>query len=335
LRPKQAMTKSRRDRMAGALKIGIPASAVALAGAGLDMLAATAFADATIPIADATTQSEGLHVHLKSRRIAYDHNVTVSGVAPASDAGERVVLEFIPSGGTTWRPIAVGHVRRRGRFRLVAPLQRSGLVKVVGATRTPTSPVAVAAGGPPSSVPQTVAVAAGLRVREREVNALGRGSVDVRGTVLPRVAGRVVRLQVLSGGGWRTVARGRTGARGGFVVRYATGRLGAHVLRVRFGGDGQNGWSSAGAGRLTVYRQTVASWYDDGGTTACGFHAYYGVASPSLPCGTSVRLYYGGRTVDAVVDDRGPFVGGRDWDLNQNTAAALGFAGVDTVWSSV
>jgi len=28
----------------------------------------------------------------------------------------------------------------------------------------------------------------------------------------------------------------------------------------------------------------------------------------------------------------GPYVEGRDWDLNQNTAAALGFGGVGTVW---
>ena len=39
----------------------------------------------------------------------------------------------------------------------------------------------------------------------------------------------------------------------------------------------------------------------------------------------------GGRTVVATVDDRGPYVGGRTFDLNQNTAAALGFAGVGTV----
>jgi rare lipoprotein A (peptidoglycan hydrolase) len=89
------------------------------------------------------------------------------------------------------------------------------------------------------------------------------------------------------------------------------------------------------AGRLTVYGQSVASWYEDGGATACGFHAGYGVANRSLPCGTRVRLRYGGRSVTAVVDDRGPFVGGRDWDLNQNTAAALGFGGVGTVWTSL
>jgi rare lipoprotein A (peptidoglycan hydrolase) len=60
-----------------------------------------------------------------------------------------------------------------------------------------------------------------------------------------------------------------------------------------------------------------------------------GVANKTLPCGTHVTFSYNGRTVTAVVDDRGPFVDGRDWDLNQNTAAALGFGGVDTVWSSV
>ena len=68
--------------------------------------------------------------------------------------------------------------------------------------------------------------------------------------------------------------------------------------------------------------------------TACGFHAYYGVANKTLPCGTKVTFAYGGRTVTATVDDRGPFVAGREWDLNQNTAAALGMGGVATVWSS-
>jgi rare lipoprotein A (peptidoglycan hydrolase) len=33
----------------------------------------------------------------------------------------------------------------------------------------------------------------------------------------------------------------------------------------------------------------------------------------------------------AVVDDHGPYAGGRNIDLNQNTAAALGFGGVGSV----
>ena len=88
------------------------------------------------------------------------------------------------------------------------------------------------------------------------------------------------------------------------------------------------------AGTLTAYRQSSASWYYDGGQTGCGFHAYYGVANRSLPCGTRVTFMKGGHTVTAVVDDRGPYVYGREWDLNQNTASALGFAGVGSVWST-
>ena len=47
-----------------------------------------------------------------------------------------------------------------------------------------------------------------------------------------------------------------------------------------------------------------------------------------------MRFRYGGRSVTATVDDRGPFVAGRTWDLNQNVAAALGFGGVGTVWAT-
>jgi rare lipoprotein A (peptidoglycan hydrolase) len=83
-----------------------------------------------------------------------------------------------------------------------------------------------------------------------------------------------------------------------------------------------------------MYTQ-LASWYYDGGNTACGFHAYLGVANKTLPCGTRVLFSYHGRSAWAVVQDRGPYVGGRVWDLNQGLAGALGFNGVDYVQSSV
>lgn len=79
----------------------------------------------------------------------------------------------------------------------------------------------------------------------------------------------------------------------------------------------------------------LASWYEDAGATASGWHAYYGVANKVLPFGTRVTIAYGGREIVAVVDDRGPYVGGRSWDLNQNTAAALGFGGVGYVRTSI
>jgi len=172
-------------------------------------------------------------------------------------------------------------------------------------------------------------------IRPRTIDALGGQVVHVHGRLLPAFAGSKVRLQALFAGQWRTLSSTRTGSLGGFLVRYATSGTGDHRLRVLFDGDRKASFARAGAGSLTVYTPTVASWYDDGGDTACGFHAYYGVANKSLPCGTKVKFDYGGRTVTATVDDRGPFVPGRDYDLNQNTAAALGFGGVDTVWSSV
>jgi len=71
-----------------------------------------------------------------------------------------------------------------------------------------------------------------------------------------------------------------------------------------------------------------ASWYNDrSGRTASGMRATYGVAHRTLPFGTRVLITNpaNGRTVTAVVTDRGPFVRGRTLDVNQNVANALGF----------
>jgi rare lipoprotein A (peptidoglycan hydrolase) len=75
----------------------------------------------------------------------------------------------------------------------------------------------------------------------------------------------------------------------------------------------------------------VASWYYDAGRTASGWHAYYGVANLFLAFGTRVLVAFHGRSVEAVVDDRGPYVYGRTFDLNENVAQALGFSGVQEV----
>jgi len=87
------------------------------------------------------------------------------------------------------------------------------------------------------------------------------------------------------------------------------------------------------AGPSASFGYALASWYDDTGETASGYHAYYGVANQTVPFGTQVLFVYHGRQVTATVDDRGPYIGSRMWDLNQNTAEALGFTevGVDMV----
>ena len=86
-------------------------------------------------------------------------------------------------------------------------------------------------------------------------------------------------------------------------------------------------------GRLNVYRYAYASWYGPGlygnplgcgGTLGAGT---LGVAHKTLPCGTKVTFRHGGRAVRVPVIDRGPYVGGREYDLTAATAQRLGFHG--------
>ena len=160
-------------------------------------------------------------------------------------------------------------------------------------------------------------------------------SVTLQGRLLPAAAGRVVRLSGHRGGRWRMLARGRTRRTGRFALRYAVAGTGSTALRVSFAGGHGARASATSAGTVVGLEPTVASWYYDAGNTACGFHAYYGVANKTLPCGTHVTFEYGGRSVVATVDDRGPYIYGRDYDFNQNLSARLGMSGVATVLASV
>ncbi len=184
------------------------------------------------------------------------------------------------------------------------------------------------------TAPQVAGSPARVVVRSRQLNARQGQPVVLRGALDPATQGQTVVLQVRSGRGWHKLASTKSAASGSFALRFVAGQVGSQQLRVSVPGKGSTASSSAPAGRLTVYRQSIASWYEDGSSTACGFHAARGVASRTLPCGAHVAFLLGGHRVTAVVDDRGPFVSGRDWDLDQATAAALGFGGVGPVWSS-
>lgn len=71
------------------------------------------------------------------------------------------------------------------------------------------------------------------------------------------------------------------------------------------------GWSTA-----------VASWYDDRESTACGTHYARGLASLTLACGTAVHLCFHGCEI-AYVQDRGPYIDGRLFDLNPGARDAI------------
>jgi rare lipoprotein A (peptidoglycan hydrolase) len=104
---------------------------------------------------------------------------------------------------------------------------------------------------------------------------------------------------------------------------------------VTFRGDAANGRAVRRIGTLHAYRSALASRYDMyGGALACGgslgYHSLV-VAHKTLPCGTKVRVRYRGRVVTATVRDRGPYVGGREYDLAGAVARQLGFNGVGSI----
>lgn len=85
----------------------------------------------------------------------------------------------------------------------------------------------------------------------------------------------------------------------------------------------------------------MASWYGgkhhEGRITASGWpfsSAGYSCAHRTLPFGTRLRIRVGNQRTIVTVDDRGPFVRGRDLDLSEAAATALGIheAGVTKVW---
>lgn len=318
MRSKRSMRKPRRVHIAaGAMMLVIPGSAVALAAGQAD--------------------AEGaLQINLSSGHLSYGDDLKITGTASPAQAGQPVSLEFAPAGGTTWQAVGSTRVGPRGHFQFSEPIKRSGLVRAVSGSSAPRASLgsATAAVSAAPSAARPVQVTPKFRVAHRAIDTLSGRSVSVRGSLLPEIAGRRIVLEGRSGRHWHALTSTRTGSHGGFRLRYHARGLGSQHLRVRFAGDRLNTRLVRDAGQLRVFRESVASWYSDGGATACGFHARYGVANRTLPCGTKVTFRYGGHTVTATVDDRGPFVGGREWDLNQNTAGALGFGGVGTVWST-
>lgn len=78
--------------------------------------------------------------------------------------------------------------------------------------------------------------------------------------------------------------------------------------------------------RHPSFHSAVASWYSYAGAVqgACGALRPNGVASRTLPCWT--RLVICARQcVSALVDDRGPFVYSRQFDLSESLAVSVGF----------
>ena len=164
-------------------------------------------------------------------------------------------------------------------------------------------------------------------VAEKRLHVRTGQRVAVTGVARPATGGHVAALQVYRRGRWRTLDRDRTAASGRYALRDRRRATMSAPARVRVGAVTRK------LGRLNVYRWANASWYGPGlygnrlgcgGTLGAGT---VGVAHKSLPCGAKLMLRHRGRTLKVRVIDRGPYVGGREYDLTEATARTLRFRG--------
>ena len=118
------------------------------------------------------------------------------------------------------------------------------------------------------------------------------------------------------------LAAGKIGAYGFWSYQYASG--------YQYGSDYQYD-----GGEQTM----IASYYGyelAGSPTASGEPfdpTAYTAAHKTMPLGTQLQVDYGGNSVTVTVNDRGPYIAGRDLDLSQAAAETIGLtaAGADAV----
>jgi hypothetical protein len=169
------------------------------------------------------------------------------------------------------------------------------------------------------------------------------GTATFTGTVAQAKAGETVVIQRQGAlpGYWVSAASATVGADGRFVASWHVNQSGS--LQVRAVLSSSTSLLFARAARatalgatpaltLTVYRGAVATFFGPGffgRLTACGERlrrGTLGVANRTLPCGSMVAIYYGGRELVVPVIDRGPYAHHASWDLTLATAKALGIS---------
>lgn len=296
------------------LRAGALAGACTLAGLAAGAGPAPARSPSSFSLQDAT--------------LSYGQRAVAAGALGRSLAGRRVALEFRAHGAQPWRVLTAGAVRADGRYRLAARVPRSGTVRIAVEPQPGVATAAAASGE------RRVRVAAHLGVARKRLDVAAGRRASAAGSARPALAGLGVALQVRRGGRWATVDRDRTDARGRYALAERRRSAFSAPVRLRVAGGGAGvGSATRSLGRLNVYRTAYASWYGPGlygnrlgcgGTLGAGT---LGVAHKTLPCGTRVTLRRGSRTIRVAVVDRGPYVGGREYDLTAATARRLRFGG--------
>ena len=184
----------------------------------------------------------------------------------------------------------------------------------------------------PAATPMAAAsVATAIAPGARHLDVVAGSKARVKGHVIPAQVGRPVTLQRRAGDHWRTIDSAKTDGSGRFAISLHPRRVGTAKVRLRAGA------AKRAIGRMNVYRHALVSWYGPGlygNHLGCGGTlepGTLGVAHKTLPCGTKLTLRHGSHHVRVRVVDRGPYVGGREFDLTAATRDRLRFNGVGTI----
>ena len=280
---------------------------------------ATTAATTSIALA-ATASAPTAQIGASDGTVRYGDKVRLSGAVPGV-SGVEVEIAFQRDGSTAWRSVHRTSTDPAGSYEANVKPQASGSYRAQAAGGTPSQPV-----------PVRVRSLTKLRIKRHVVVG---DRVGIKGRVLPAGTGRRVRIS-LPGSDERT----KTRSGGRFKETWRPRSTGRSRVRAIAEGDAVAAGSRSGARRVTVYRPASASWYGPGlygNRTACGqtlSPSTVGVAHKSMRCGTKLTLRYRGRSVNVRVIDRGPFVGGREFDLTGATKNRLGFGSTGTVLSS-
>jgi len=275
---------------------------------------------ATTSITIAAAQTAG-GTTLEAGRTAIGHGerLTLRG-SGAGTPGSAVSIEFQRAGGERWSHVREVEADGAGGFTTRVRPRYSGSYR------------AVPAGGG-ASAPTPVRVRSRVALDAERYAVIG-DRLRLAGRVQP-VGRRAVTVRI-AGDRMGT----HSGRDGKFAVAWRAGNTGRFRPAAAAAGNELAAGDSDRGRRVTVYRPAQASWYGPGlygNRLACGgtlTPSTLGVAHKTLPCGTKVHLRLGGRTVTAPVVDRGPFAGGREYDLTARTKQKLGFGSTGTVLSS-
>jgi hypothetical protein len=174
-------------------------------------------------------------------------------------------------------------------------------------------------------------------------SAFLRGQLRFTGSVSPAAAGEIVEIE-RSGrqtqGQWTPTTHATVRRDGSFAATWPANHIGQFAMRAVVKPTRRHRARAASVSpplTVTVYRLAIATIYGPGfygQRTACGqtlTRHTLGVANRTLRCGTSVSIYYHGRTIAVPVIDRGPYANHADWDLTEATANDLRMGGTETI----